>query len=143
MLIPDRSRVALYSQNTGIMSHEPKQTITITDIPSSVRHLQKRQYKTYMGWINDDNVKFVWVGRHHAHTTEEIADGKHQNPEVRTMPIDDFSALLGKVTPEKNVGETIVLWPSRNTIHFGCSICIPAYTENDGVDSEYVTVAID
>ncbi len=97
----------------------------------------------YMGWIMDKDVKYVWVGRHHVHTAEEIAEGKAENPEVQTMSIDEFSALLGTVTPEKNVGETIVLWPSRNEIHFGCSICIPAYTENEGVDGDYITVAID
>jgi len=97
----------------------------------------------YMGWLMDKKTEYVWVGRHHVHTEEEIAEGKRQNPEVRTMPIDEFSALLGTVTPDKNRGETVVLWPSKNGLHFFCSICIPAYTENDGVEGEFVRVAID
>lgn len=114
-------------------------TVRITDLKTSILEQQKRQTPIYtLGWAISEEIKYVWVGRVNHHTPEEIAEGYRQNPNLATMPLEDFCKLVGTEIKPEGRGATVVCWPQKNGLSLFTTLCFPAYTE--GVEGNYVEV---
>jgi hypothetical protein len=113
--------------------------IKITPLINAAKIQVERKIPHCIGGIavGDDAPPYAWVGRIHHHTPEQLAEGHRQNPNLVTMPIEQFSQEVGiEHSPEGN-GKTVVCWPiGSKGYSFGTSLWFPAWPDADGVEVE-------
>lgn len=111
-------------------------TIEITDIATSLRLIKE------LGQVESElpiKPEYGWQMRSTSHTPLELEEGKSINPQVVTMPIEEFRALEGEPVKEREVGFIAVCFPSKNrwTPYMRC---IPAYPKEVGYEGTYIEV---
>jgi hypothetical protein len=123
--------------------------IKITDVVTSMKMLkdaEKGKHLIYLGCdlkSKENGSRYGWAFRVHQHTAEEIAAGKEENPQVVTMPMEEFCEKIGVTIEPEDIGKTFVAFPQKNEISFFTDYC-PAYEVlPDGVTGYLVEVEIE
>jgi hypothetical protein len=114
-------------------------TVKMTDFLTSVKILNELPAEKVTELYK--SAKYGWFYRISNHTEAEIAEGKRINPQVVSMPIENFRMIENKPTSEKEKGYTLICFPATNgwMPYMGF---MPAFLHEDGYNENLIEVTI-
>lgn len=116
--------------------------VKITDFFTSFKIMKEVEKDKVAHYTYYNELKYGWAFRVHHHTKEELEYGHSKNPELITMPMEEFCGKVGIEMMDKDKGKTIVAFPKDDGIAFFMSSC-PAYEVlPDGFLGDFVEVDI-